>query len=100
VIHQRVQVTQRAGITYNPTDVVLDMGASPGGWSLYLSTVAKVAHVHAVDPGALDDSVLELPNVTHHRMKIQVTLHTTLCSSMRVQRIAVDCALESSVQQY
>jgi 23S rRNA C2498 (ribose-2'-O)-methylase RlmM len=67
------QVTQRASITYSPTAVVLDMGASPGGWSLFLSTVAKVAHIHAVDPGALDDSVLALANVTHHRMKIQVT---------------------------
>lgn len=44
-------------------DDVVDLGAAPGSWSSWLSS--RVRRVIAVDPGALDARVLELPNVIH-----------------------------------
>lgn len=49
--------------------VVLDVGAAPGGWS---SAMAKmVRKVIAVDPGEMDTSVLELPNVEHRKIRAE-----------------------------
>jgi len=41
---------------------VLDLGAAPGGWSHVL--LDKGAHVTAVDPAALDESLLQQPHLT------------------------------------
>lgn len=43
----------------------LDLGAAPGGWSRILA--GKGLSVDAVDPAALHESVLGLPNVFHQR---------------------------------
>lgn len=45
----------------NKSDVVIDLGASPGGWTWVLSELAK--HVIAIDRAALDRRALA-PNVT------------------------------------
>ena len=45
----------------------LDVGASPGGWSYFLS--AKCKHVHAVDPAEMASPIPE--NVTHYQDKIE-----------------------------
>ncbi len=47
----------------------LDLGAAPGGWTHYLNK--KGIRVDAVDPAALDDALLEQPNVRHYRMTAQ-----------------------------
>ena len=43
--------------------IAVDIGASPGGWSQYLSQITK--GVLAVDPGNLHPEVLKLSNVIH-----------------------------------
>ncbi|WP_457614421.1 SAM-dependent methyltransferase [Methanopyrus sp.] len=52
---------------YEPpfTDLVIDLGAAPGGWSSFAAQVA--GNVVAVDPARLDDRVRELENVHHLR---------------------------------
>lgn len=47
----------------------LDIGASPGGWSWVLAKAG--ARVTAVDPGALDARVTDLPSVTHLRVRAE-----------------------------
>lgn len=44
----------------------VDLGASPGGWTRILREHG-FEQVHAVDPAALDDRVLDLPGVEHHQ---------------------------------
>ncbi|KAG5182002.1 hypothetical protein JKP88DRAFT_349085 [Tribonema minus] len=63
------EATDRAGIAYQQNWNALDMGASPGGWTHFLSP--RVARVFAVDPGSMDADVLALPNVTYLRAKVQ-----------------------------
>lgn len=46
-----------------PFDLVIDVGASPGGWTQYLSAISR--KVLAIDPGELHDRVLKLDNVVH-----------------------------------
>lgn len=43
--------------------VVVDVGASPGGWTQYLASMTK--RVIAIDPGNLRPEVSELANVQH-----------------------------------
>lgn len=49
--------------------LVLDIGASPGGWTKVLADYGYT--VIAVDPGMLHESLYGLPNVTHYREKIE-----------------------------
>lgn len=77
-----------------PTWNALDIGASPGGWSLYLSQV--VGKVFAVDPA---DLVINRPNVVHLKGKIQqvipqidgVPLHMIVCDMNEDASIAIGC---------
>ena len=45
------------------------LGASPGGWTQYLSTA--FSHVVAIDPGELDNRISALPNVHHIKALVQ-----------------------------
>lgn len=47
-------------------EVAVDLGASPGGWTRIVHSQGFRA-VHSVDPAALDERVLSLPGVIHHR---------------------------------
>lgn len=47
-------------------DVAVDFGASPGGWTRILRKHGY-REVHAVDPGDIDERVLNLGGVEHHR---------------------------------
>ncbi|RNI20747.1 rRNA methyltransferase [Flexivirga caeni] len=47
-------------------DVAVDLGASPGGWTRIVHS-QRFRTVHSVDPAALDERVLALPGVIHHR---------------------------------
>ena len=47
-------------------DGAVDLGASPGGWTRILRS-RGYGHVHAVDPAGLDQRVLDLGGVEHHR---------------------------------
>lgn len=49
--------------------VAVDVGASPGGWTLFLSS--RCTRVYAIDPGDLVPSVAALPNVTHMRARVE-----------------------------
>ena len=49
-----------------PGEVAVDLGASPGGWSRILRSQGY-RHVHAVDPAEIDERVLGLGGVEHHR---------------------------------
>eukprot|EP00297_Palpitomonas_bilix_P024292 CAMPEP_0113879558 /NCGR_PEP_ID=MMETSP0780_2-20120614/7301_1 /TAXON_ID=652834 /ORGANISM="Palpitomonas bilix" /LENGTH=376 /DNA_ID=CAMNT_0000866145 /DNA_START=35 /DNA_END=1162 /DNA_ORIENTATION=+ /assembly_acc=CAM_ASM_000599 len=44
---------------------ILDLGASPGGWSMQVAQAFPDSRVLAVDKGSLHPSVLALPNITH-----------------------------------
>jgi len=50
-------------------DCVIDVGASPGGWSERLHDHAN--EIVAIDPGLLDEAVLALPRITHLQCKVQ-----------------------------
>ncbi len=65
--HKLRELLRKYDITLPAEARALDLGAAPGGWSRVLA--ARVAEVVAVDPGALDERVLELPNVTHLRCR-------------------------------
>ena len=43
--------------------LAIDIGASPGGWSHYLS--GHVGYVLAIDPSELDDRILAIENIEH-----------------------------------
>lgn len=47
-------------------DVAVDLGASPGGWTRILRS-RGYGQVHSVDPADLDQRVLDLGGVEHHR---------------------------------
>ena len=46
-----------------PFETVVDVGASPGGWTQYLARISK--KIIAVDPGELRPEVLAMNNVQH-----------------------------------
>lgn len=54
----------RFGVTPKKSDVVIDLGASPGGWTYVLAQVA--GNVIACDRSALDPRVQQLSNVSFH----------------------------------
>lgn len=45
-----------------PGETVLDLGASPGGWTYVMQSLG--AHVIAVDKAPLDEHIARLPNIT------------------------------------
>lgn len=49
--------------------IALDLGASPGGWTHFLSQ--RGISVDAVDPADLNEIVLKQPNVKHYKMLAQ-----------------------------
>lgn len=86
-----------------PTWNAVDIGASPGGWSLYLSEV--VGTVYAVDPA---DLVVNRPNIVHLKGQLlnvlpqleSIPLHVIVCDMNADPEIAIDCikALEPRLQ--
>ncbi|WP_456436373.1 SAM-dependent methyltransferase [Methanopyrus sp.] len=58
------------------TDLVVDLGAAPGGWSSFAAQVAE--NVVAVDPARLEDRVRELENVHH----LRITAHEFVLPEM------------------
>ncbi len=48
-------------LNYNPDDSVIDVGASPGGWSWVLSQHFK--KVYSVDKAPLDPKILQISNI-------------------------------------
>lgn len=58
--------------------VSVDIGAAPGGWSLYLSHKSKL--VYAVDPAELSSSVTAAPNIVHLKRRV-ISSHDTLGGS-------------------
>lgn len=65
----------------------LDIGASPGGWTAFLAE--KFDKVIAVDPGALDETVLARPNVTHIKSRLDSDMDMSKMDVDGVQK-AVD----------
>ena len=63
----RTQVLKCANDVSESQICALDVGASPGGWSYFLSTKCK--HVHAVDPAEMASPIPK--NVTHYQDKIE-----------------------------
>ena len=72
----------------------IDIGASPGGWSLYLSQV--VGKVYAVDPGVLE---VTAPNIVHVRSLLsdavssieKVQFNVIVCDINEYPPIALKC---------
>ena len=52
-------------LKYEKLDSVLDLGASPGGWSWVLSQYFK--KVHAVDKAPLDKKIQKIANIEFHK---------------------------------
>jgi 23S rRNA (cytidine2498-2'-O)-methyltransferase len=55
------EVFTRLGVTPQPGELCLDLGASPGGWTFVLASLG--ARVFAVDKAPLDPRLERLPNV-------------------------------------
>jgi 23S rRNA U2552 (ribose-2'-O)-methylase RlmE/FtsJ len=51
--------------------IALDCGASPGGWTKYLSETLNCDRVYSIDPGALLPAVLSMRGVKHLKMRIE-----------------------------
>ena len=75
--------------------VAVDVGASPGGWTQYLSPLC--AAVVSIDPGQLHPSVLALPNVTHvpHLAESPVTRQALEALSQPVSLCVCDVNFEA-----
>ena len=56
-----------SGIHIQQGDVCAEIGSSPGGASQLL--LEKGAHVIAIDPAEMDESLLANPNLVHHRCR-------------------------------
>lgn len=77
-----------------PTWNALDIGAAPGGWSMYLSQV--VGTVYAVDPAEL---AISKPNVIHLRAQLQqvipqvaeIPFHMIVCDMNDDPIVAIQC---------
>ncbi|WP_380620255.1 SAM-dependent methyltransferase [Salininema proteolyticum] len=59
------ELLQYVSLQASPGSLALDYGAAPGGWSRILAE--RGFEVTAVDPGDLDERVLDLPLVRHER---------------------------------
>lgn len=66
------------------TCISCDVGASPGGWTQFLSR--HCARVIAVDPGLLDPAVLSLSNVTYIGATLQDSCVSTLLNDFAIQQ--------------
>ena len=51
--------------------IALDCGSAPGGWTRCVADKFLCHRIYSVDPGAMDDSVLQIPCVKHVPMTIQ-----------------------------
>jgi len=74
------------GETAAKTGVAIDLGASPGAWTQYLSR--RCRKVVAIDPAALNPTVLALPNVFHIQKKAEES-----AEEMKAILGEEDCAL-------
>uniref|UniRef100_A0A7S2GKU3 Ribosomal RNA methyltransferase FtsJ domain-containing protein n=2 Tax=Octactis speculum TaxID=3111310 RepID=A0A7S2GKU3_9STRA len=68
---------------------VLDLGASPGGWSQWLLQHG-VAQVVAVDPAAIAADVSVMPGFTHIRLKVEVAVERGLFAGFSFRLIVCD----------
>lgn len=90
------EACERCGVKEwpQPTWNAVDIGASPGGWSLYLSDV--VGKVYAVDPAEL---VVNRPNIIHLQGQLLnvlpqlagIPLHVVVCDMNADPEIAIGC---------
>lgn len=99
------EACERCGVREwpQPTWNAVDIGAAPGGWSLYLSEV--VGKVYAVDPA---DLVVNKPNIIHLRGQLlnvlpqlaDISLHVIVCDMNADPEVAIGCiqALESRLE--
>jgi 23S rRNA U2552 (ribose-2'-O)-methylase RlmE/FtsJ len=70
---ERTEVGNQFLNEIGPKSWCVDLGASPGGWTEYLSS--KRALVISVDPGSLNDSLSSRINVVHVRMTAEDALN-------------------------
>lgn len=66
--------------------VAVDIGASPGGWSYELASMAGCEKVYAVDPGELSTPIP--PNVVHLQKKIE-----DCTEQLKNQSVKFDCVV-------
>jgi tRNA(Ser,Leu) C12 N-acetylase TAN1 len=67
--HKIREAIEAFNLKIDPDYEVLDLGASPGGWTKVLSSLAK--RVVAVDPAELNPAVARLPNVVHLKCRAE-----------------------------
>lgn len=90
------EACERCGVKQwpQPSWNALDIGAAPGGWSLYLSEV--VGKVYAVDPAVLE---VQKPNIIHLQGQLLdmlpqldgVKLHIVVCDMNEFPKVAIKC---------
>jgi 23S rRNA U2552 (ribose-2'-O)-methylase RlmE/FtsJ len=90
------EACERCGVKEwpQPTWNAVDIGASPGGWSLYLSQV--VGTVYAVDPA---DLVVSKPNIIHLKGQLlhvlpqfdNIPVHMIVCDMNDDPDVALKC---------
>jgi 23S rRNA C2498 (ribose-2'-O)-methylase RlmM len=90
------EACERCGVQEwpQPSWNALDIGASPGGWSLYLSQV--VGTVYAVDPAELTvkkDNIVHLKGQLLHMLPQleSVKLHLVVCDMNNDPSVALEC---------
>lgn len=77
----------------------LDCGASPGGWTQFLSQELDCGVIYSVDPGQLDPSILQLPSVQHWATTIQRALPRLKENKVNIQIWVSDMCLKDTDQQ-
>lgn len=80
------EAVDRCGVALKSDWVVLDCGASPGGWSQYASEHCK--HVYAVDPGELAPPVPT--NVEHMDMRAEDAVPLLLEKGVQLDMFVCD----------
>eukprot|EP01083_Nonionella_stella_P053441 141378_1 len=68
------EIVDSAELGLSDSSSVLDLGASPGGWTECLAPLVSRGRVVAVDPGDMAESVLALENVFHIKSKTQLCI--------------------------
>ena len=77
----------------------LDCGASPGGWTQFLSQKLDCEAIYSVDPGNLESSILQLPSVKHWPMTIQKALPKLKEAKVRIHIWVSDMCIKDTDQQ-
>jgi 23S rRNA C2498 (ribose-2'-O)-methylase RlmM len=77
----------------------IDCGASPGGWTKFLSLDFDCETVYSVDPGQLDPSVAKLPGVVHLPIKAETAIQQFAEQGVRLDIWVSDMCLHDMNQQ-